>query len=402
MDKYHRELHISKHINLSRFLHNKYNDLIISDSIRLVALAMVSLYVPIYLIQKNFSYLEVTLYEFLLFTGSIFFHYIVLKKIKTIGVRKILIISYFLNIFLYLILFYLDFLVAKIGGSNYLVVIGFINIMATVFYWTSHHIYFLKATKAENEGEKLGLLQGIPTVFAISAPLIGGVIITDYGFSGVFLISVMLLIVASLFLFFSENIEYEENCEIKEILDFSHMKKNIIFFVQGIGHASVAFVWPILLFVLSLELISMGFLFLFSDIAYALVCYFGGKSVDKNGSRSVGRIGAVGHGSSMVFRAFSTTILTLTTFQAMGGLFGGLLHVALDSGFYKHSHNNISNSLMNRELYMHLGRLFVIFIFLSLLAVLSIKQALVYSLVAAGLLTFSLVLLLNDKESIFE
>jgi len=403
MHKYHHESHMAKHIHVSSFLHNKYNNLLTADTLRLIALSMISLFVPIFLYKNlGYSILSIAYYELYAFVLAIFAHYYILLYISRLGVKKTLIISYFLNIFFYLSLGYSNFLVGEMGRIFFLLALGLIDVAASSFYWIAHHVYFLKATRAKDSGEKLGLLMGLPTFASIISPLLGATIITLFGFYGSFFISSVFIIIASFILLLAKNTTFEISIDLKKVLDFKAMRKNIIFMIQGAGTVATSFLWPVLLFFLSVKLISIGFLYLFSNSAYALVSYLGGKSLDKNGSTGIGKLGAFGQGMSLILRALSTTIFTITTFQTMGGIFNGLLHVALDGSFYKQAHNDVGNNVLNREVYMHLGRIVIISLFISFLFVFTVVESAVMSLLISGVLTFVLILIFEKKYSIFD
>src|SRR3989339_674024 len=327
MDKYHNHFHITKHLHLRNFLHNEYNDLVIADTFRLLAISMVSLFIPIFLLNSSFSILEVAFMELGVFVGAILFH----------------------------------FLMAGFGKVIFLIIIAVLVVSASCFYWTTHHVYFFKSTKSRNAGKKLGILLSVPTIAGISSPFLGSILIDNFSFHTTFLVSAILMIIASSALFFSRDIKTEIDMSLKKSFNLHNPSTNIIFFIQGLGYAAVGFIWPILLFLFSIELISMGFLYLFSNIVYAAISYFGGKKTDNDHSNLIGRVGAVGHGFSMIFRALSTTILAMTAFQTMGGFFGGLVHIAIDADFFRNSHKDMANAIMCREIYMNLGRAFLVF-----------------------------------------
>ncbi len=400
MHKYHHYFFIGRELRFSRFLSNKYNDLLIADTLRLVSLSMISIFLPLYLLKLSYSVRAIALMELALFVLSIFLHYFVLKNIGRWGVKKVLISSYFLNIVFYAVLYYAKNLMDDFSPFVFLFLLVIFNSLPIIFYWTAHHIYFLKATKARHQGEKLGLLKAVPVVAGVFSPLIGSVVIDNFGFKGAFVVSAFLLILATKALFLSKDISVKIKLKKKKILDFKNFKKNWIFFIQGVGYVSTGFIWPIMLFLLSIKIISIGFLYLFSDLAYAFVVYFGGKNIDKKGNIKFGKLGVVGHGFSLILRALTSTILFLSTFQTMGGIFGGLMHVAFDTGFYKKSHHNIGSAIMNRELYMYLGRIFTILIFLFLYMFFSVKNAFVFTLIISGLIIFSSIIFIRRDNFI--
>lgn len=398
MEKYYGYHHIHKHLYLSRFLRDKFFDLLIADTFRLVALSMVSLFIPIFLLKIGYGLMEVMLAELCFFVGSILFHYLVLLRLSKWGVKKTLVVSYFLNIMLYLVLYYAELLISDFGRIGVLALVAIFNILSSSFYWSAHHVYFLKSTSNEHQGERLGLLLGIPAIAGIISPFLGSILITSFGFKGAFLVSIVLMFIASIALFFSEDIKVDITMKFRRIFNFSDMNKNAIFFIQGFGYCAVGFVWPILLFALSVQLISMGFLYLFSNTFYAIVSYLGGKKTDNGEAEKLGRIGAIGHGWSMIFRAVSETVLAMTTFQALGGLFGGLIHIIIDASFFKHTDQDYGSAIMNREFYMHLGRIFAILLLIILFLYLPIKQSLIISLIISGLVTFILSVIVRGDE----
>lgn len=403
MHKYTHKYNIASHIHLSRFLHNKYNELVIADTFRLLALSMISLFVPIFLLSKaGFTLEEVIYMEIGIFIASVFFHYYVLRVLGYWGVKRSLIFSYILNILLYISLFYSAMLIKDLGRMSFLFIIGYLNMMSAVLYWSAHHVYFLKTTDSADGGRKLGISRSIPAFIGVVAPFVGSVLIEGYSFRLTFLFSACLMMIASGVLFFSNDIQAKGELNWLRVVDIRRMRKNIIFFLQGVSHLATGLVWPLFLFYMQVHLISMGLLYLFSNTFYALVSYLGGKQSDTRNAKRVGRVGAIGHGASIIFRALSSTIVFMTTFQTMGGIFGGLLHVVLDSRFFKHSHADFMNAVMNRELYMYLGRIFLAVIFLILLKYFEILPSVIYLLIISGVGTFFLSLCIVDGKNEYQ
>ena len=396
MHKYHFDLHIRK------FLNNKYNDLLVADTFRMVALSLVSLFIPIFLLEKGFDIISICYYELALFVTSIICHYFVLAHLPDWGVKKSMIISYLLNVVFYITLYFSEFLIIDFGQGGFLVFLTIFNVVSTALYWSAHHVFFIESTEAGNEGKKLGMLTSIPTILCIASPFIGSVMIEKLSFYSVFIVSIIMLVIASFILSFSPDIKVKAELNINKIIDWPHMRKNFIFAFQGIGYAATAFLWPVLLFLLAIKLVSLGFLYLFSNIVNALTLYLGGKNSDVKGSRRIGQIGAAGHGLSLVFRAISNTIFTMTAFQTMGGFFSGLLDVALDASFFKNSHQDAANAIMNREFYMYLGRILLIIILLICLKFFTVSEAFIISLVFAGIATFVLNIIIKGDRYIIK
>jgi MFS transporter, DHA1 family, multidrug resistance protein len=403
MDRHNQNTHISLHHHLSDVLRNRYNDLVIADSFRMLALSMISLFIPIFLLKSGYSILNVAFFELGIFVVSILGHYFVVSHISKIGVRRSMITSYFLYIILYLLFFYADSFASDGGKISFLMILLVIEAVADSMYWSSYHVYFLGVTEQkENAGKKLGILVAIPNIVSIAAPFLGGVLITGFGFKGVFLISTILLVIASYVLFFTKDSPVDIKLENKKVFDFGDIRKNLIFVIQGGTYAATGVMWPLLLFFLSINLISMGLLFLISSLVFSAVTYLGGKQSDSKGTRKITRIGAAGQGVSLIFRALSTSIVGLTIFQTMGGIFGGLLDISLDCGFYKHSHKDVGSAIMNREFYMYTGRIIITLIFLAALYSFPIIESLIFVIMVSGALLFFLNFIVKRNYSILD
>jgi len=72
--------YLAHHLHFRRFLHNRYNDLLIADSFRGIALSMTSLFVPLYLIQEGYSLPAVVIFRlFIEPSNTLLFAYITHK-----------------------------------------------------------------------------------------------------------------------------------------------------------------------------------------------------------------------------------------------------------------------------------------------------------------------------------
>jgi len=383
-------------------MHNRYYDLVIADALRSAALSMVALFVPLFLLKKGYEIDIVTVYYLSFYILSIIGHYALLKVINKIGIKKSLVISYATEIIFCVVLYNYEKLTDAFGNNFYFLFLIIPAVMAAVFYWTAHHIYFFASSHAKNEGAKLGFLYAVPTILAIFMPFLGGFLITVFGFKLTFAISIILLILASFVLFLSRSINARVDIQTDKIFDFYKDNKNWIYFIQGVDFFVAGIIWPIYMFIMSINFLSIGFIYIFANAANAASCYVSGKIADKIGSRTLGRVGVVGHAASLVLRAFSEKVLSMSIALTLGGLFTGVMQISLDSAFYKHSHKNIGSAMMNRELYMHLGRIFMVLFFLFCLLIWNVYISLVITMLFAAFIVFMLNFVIKRDKVIIE
>jgi MFS family permease len=387
MYKHHHLPHLSR-IGMGKFLHNKYNDLLIADVLRYLGLSMVSIFIPIFLLKTGYSLLSVVLLELTMFFFSIVFHIVFVHYLHKWGIKRSLVASYFLNIILFAILYNADPIINSLGRTMYLALLGFANITGFTLYWSSHHIFFIKSTTIKSSGSKEGFLMAMLSFVGTSGPFLGGLLISLHGFKIVFLISTVLLGIASIALFFSKDIKTKK-CKLsaRTIIDPTGKRKNMIYFFQGMAYTATIFLWPIFLFLSVFTFAAIGFLYLLSDLAFSLICFVGGKQADKKGNRNFVGLGSLGLGFSLILRVLFATPVGISLWQTMGGLFSALLHIPLNSGFFRLAHSDYYNKLLNREIYMYLGRIAALLIVLVLFYIIPSKtSAIAVGIFICGLL----------------
>ncbi|MEA3450259.1 MAG: MFS transporter [Patescibacteria group bacterium] len=354
--------------HFNRFVHNEYNDLVIADTLRQIALSMVSVFIPIYLLKINFSLNEVFLYLFLSYIGQIFAAYLATVKIESWSVKRVLIFSYLINIALYLILSSAEIMILNIPKLLFIFLIAVIAAIQTAFFWTAHHFYFLSIGKDKdnNSGSKTGILNGIPVLFGVIGPFLGGYLITKSGFSLVFMISALLLIMASMALFFSKDIKIKNRTiRFRKIIDAKRPVKNWIYVLQGIKLVIFAVSWPLIMYYLDISLVGIGSVYLLSNVVHSIFCYEAGHWSDRRGSRAIIQIGLFGHNISLVARGLISTIAGAGVWTTVGGVFGALNAIPLEADFYYYARKirDYANANVNREFYVIVGQVFTVLFF---------------------------------------
>jgi len=401
MYKYYHFLHLHHHFYYKKFLKNKYNDLVIADSLRQMAMSLIALFVPIYLLKLGFSFFAVALLELLMLIGIMIFHFIVVNFIKTWGVKQILVTSYLLNAGFYFFLYNSNTILEQISDWLFLFLIGIFNLSSIALYWIAHHVYFITTIKTKQSGTKTGIIMAFPVMFGIIGPLFGGFLITRFNFQLVFLISFILLIAASFSLFFSNNIKIPKpHLKLKKIIDSKHLAKNVIYILQGFGFGVMGFVWPLFMFFSAITLVGIGLVHLLSATTHSIFCYASGRYTDKHGNRRIAQIGVIGHGITLIGRSFITTVIGASIWQSLAGIFAGLNFVPLESAFYRYAKHDVYNHTLNRELYLQLGRITVFIILFGLLIQFSIIAAMKIILILSGLTFFLLVWFIQKDKTI--
>lgn len=392
LDKY------SHHHSMHRFIHNKYNELVVAQACRTFALSLISLFLPIFLLEKGFSISIVLIFEMILIILSVPMHLLTFHIIR-MGIKKTLILSYFVSIVFYGLLFFTDFLLSHLGMYAFLVVIGIVNIISFSLFWMSFHLYFIKSTR-KHHGKRFGLLMGLPVLLSVISPFVGGLLIDNFSFKAAFLVTVIILFLGVLALFFSKEIHASSKLSTVKIFKGHGLRANALFFIEGANIAGTSLLWPILLFFLGIKIVSMGLLYFFSNALFAIMSYVSGKLSDANKGTKAIQLASIGHGASLILRALTTSLFFMTIAQSLGGIFSALLRVPFRSKFYKDSSKDSANKIMTREFYQHSGRVFLLLVIFGLMLFLPIITAFIVGLIITGVITFGFSVLVSEDGEI--
>lgn len=161
-----------------------------AHTLNAIALSIISVYIPAYLLSLGFSLARVILFFVLLHgIGLVYALFIFPFLIKKWGLLNTFKIYYPLQVLYFLLLSLMKTqhispeLVAILGG------------IANFAYWMPMNIFFIKFSSSEEMSSNLSNFFSLPTIFSIIGPLISAVLIPFVGFWIVFVITIILLII---------------------------------------------------------------------------------------------------------------------------------------------------------------------------------------------------------------
>ena len=171
-----------------------------SIAIRYLGLGMVLIFEPIYI----YLYFGRSIPLTLLFIGSIHGLFALLvvfggKLISKIGLRHAMLFSNFFIFGYYLSLFFINISIFFVPLAILLKSIGF------TLFWPAFHIDFARFSKKDHRGLQVGKLNIavlIPTIFS---PIIGGAVLAVFGYSVLFTIVLIILLISAIPLFLSKD-----------------------------------------------------------------------------------------------------------------------------------------------------------------------------------------------------
>jgi MFS family permease len=225
-------------------------------AIRGFGFGMISIFVPIYIYQY-FNSLPLT---FLFFAG-IYGLYGVLSPfgglvMMKVGIKKSILISIplFWGFFVCLLLFNISWVFIPISIILYS--------LGMIFFWPAYHVNFSRISETAKLGKEVGKLNFITAAPGILAPVVGGAIITIFGYPTLFVVVLCVLFSSAIPLFLSEEVRtiYSDSYlnAYKRIFKKENRHYNLAFMSNGIETAINLILWPLFLITMAMGYFAIG------------------------------------------------------------------------------------------------------------------------------------------------
>ncbi len=161
-------------------------------SLNRFATSLISVFVAVYLLELGYS-LSWVIYYLMIHHGVLLFGVFAAVALSNkIGLVKLFFVRFVFLVGYLLLLFALPkhpeyfFLIAILGG------------LESAFYWTPLNILMVRKTQASTMGQSLSRLIAIPKILSFASPLLAAFVITQFGFSTLFIIALIIFVFATL------------------------------------------------------------------------------------------------------------------------------------------------------------------------------------------------------------
>lgn len=371
-------------------------ELFISNIIINLALAMVQLYEPIYLFkigypiyQISFFYLAVyVLYFFALPLGA--------KFANKYGYEN----GMFLGSALY-IPFYLSlFLITKFSFMFFVAIIFYV--LQKMFYWPAYHGNFSHNSVSKEEGREISSASISSSIMFIIGPIIGGFMITFFGFAVLFIIASILFLFSNIPMLLTKETFTKRDFRYSFIFRDLFKKSNLKSLFSTIGYAEelvLLVFWPIFMVYIINSYEKIGILSGISALVMLVSTLYIGRLCDKRDKRFVLRLSSFFYAFTWFAKIFARSIMPIFAFDTVSKTAKSGVDVSMRSIVYEDARNNYrnkndenDNSIMERcvnyEAGLVLGKIFACFVILIIaLLVFQINQFFVYSFIFAAIMS---------------
>jgi hypothetical protein len=365
----------------------------LSIAIKNFGFTLISIFVPIYLYTLGYSIIQILFYYFLNSLYFLLLSYFGAKIVSKIGVHHsilystIPIIVYFLGLRVlpeYPILYYF---------------LPLIFAMRRVVYNYSYHLCFLTYSSKKNRGKQLSFKTIFNNLIGITAPAIGGLIASIYGFNTLYLIGSIILLIGVIPLFRNKELRFKPKFNfrglVKDVL--GEDGELISFSGYGIEFEIGRILWPIFVFLIVVSVADYGILTSLTTLISLLIFYFVGVITDKYSKSRLLIIGSVLKCFSWVFRIFANTYNRILGIESYKKITDQVLHIPWDAYSYTLAQktDSIFRFIVAREFTFNLSRIVIIPVLM--LVFLINKSPFIISFIIGGIASLGYTALVKEK-----
>lgn len=329
----------------------------VSHTLHNVALSVISVYIPIFLLTQGFS-LSKTIAFFMVFhsTGLLFTLSICPSLLRRWGMVHLLKVYYPFEICFFILLNFLPIL------PSFFWIIAVVGGLATFSYWVPMNILLIKYAKKEKMGSDLANFFALPKVFGIFGPLISASLIPLIGFWPVFIIVIIGLILSYLPLAGIHNSEITASFDFQISRAWSKLReRKLLFILEGFDNIveESEWFWGIFVFLIIGTLHAPGIVASLEALGSAVFTVMVGKLADRSAKVLI-PIASAGLIIVWVVRAFINNALTAYIITLVASFVMTLFLVSYFSMIYKAVKNQKEEEfLILREIPTVLGRMVV-------------------------------------------
>ncbi|MBI2662333.1 MFS transporter [Candidatus Woesearchaeota archaeon] len=330
-----------------------------SAALRSFAISLVSLFIPLYLyIERGYS-LQETLLFFLIYSVLFaLFTPLAAKFSARYGVKHAVLIS----VPLYLVFIVLLYLLPQVNIP--LSVIGFFLGMSLAFYWMGMNLVFRKASKQCSRGAEVGKNMSISILATMIGPLLGGLIIQNFGFKILFIISGLGLLGSAFFLFLSKEKHIPYNFSLKNIFANGNWSNALFFMSRGTYIMAEGVIWPLFIFAVLGSYASLGLMGMILSGISALLLWKVGCYSDKIDRRKIIISMSIFESLGWFMRSVVDKVWHVFGITIFGAIVYGIREAPMEALELDKAQRDIATYFVHREIFICLGRILMILIVL--------------------------------------
>ena len=347
------------HHAIHDFLKNKdMNEIYVSFAIMAFAESLITIFVPIYLYKLGYMISSIIFYFLLVSFSFVMFSFPGARIVSRLGVKHSIFFSTF-----FMIAYYLGLRFIGVFPALFFVLPVLLS-LRMVFFNLGFHLNYIEHSDKRLRGHELSLIYAVSMTATVIGPFIGAVIIAGYGYSLLFVLGSLLLLVSVMPLFFTKEAYEKIKFDTTGLLDmFSKKDRNLLLSFSGYAVESIIgrVLWPLFLIMLLLSIQTVGLIFSASMILSLIVFYFIAFVTDRFDRREVLKFATVFYFFAWIGRLFADTYLKVLAIDSYKNLSEKVLQIPWSAYSYDvASKRDYFKFIVQREIAFNLTRCIVL------------------------------------------
>ncbi len=259
------------------------------------------------------------------------------------------------------------------------------------FYWAPFHVDFAEFASKNHLGFQLSLYYSAIRIIGVVSPIVGGFLITEYGYSVIFIFGILTLLLS-----FIPMVHLPETHVMYEFGFFESFAKlmsrefrplTVSMMAHGAENVVGIIIWPIFLFtVFNGNYLEIGAFAGLLVVVSLILEFFVGRLIDQKRSERLLSIGAKMYSLGWFLKALVTTIFGVfaaSTFHSLGAIF---IRAPMDAIYYEKAADAghyIDEFTVIKETAITLGKIFMVIVLIGVTAWISLQSAFVVAAIVS-------------------
>jgi YQGE family putative transporter len=370
--------HISRLINLPS-LSRDFKILCLYQLVLHLMDGMLGLFLPIFLFEslRQNIYLVVIFY----IVGYALYGLLVplgAMAMSRIGLKKSMIIARLMAV-----LFYVSLLYFKRDPLLFSILANIILLIFRLLYWIPYHTNFAQITHHDTRGRQVAYFAVIGYLASIAAPLLAGLLLSQYSFNLLFIITMITFGLSAIPLVFlspaTAHFEYSFFGTFKEWAKKANQRLRIAYMADGSQDLVGVIIWPIFIYqLLNKEYLAVGAVSSLIVVG-TIICYLiTGQYADKLEKKKLMRLGSSFYALGWLLKTFVITAFQIFVVGTLHAFAAILLRTPFDALMYERTADHgsyVDEYTVLRDMSINFGRVLMGILLIILISVVGLKIA---------------------------
>ncbi|WEL23792.1 hypothetical protein [Candidatus Nanohalovita haloferacivicina] len=309
------------------FLDKEINDIYLYEVLRTFGMDLIGLFIPIYIISQGFGFEYALGFLMIEQLTGIVLSLPVSHIIARIGFKHSLALSYIFLLPALLLIRSTPLTLTVIAGSSIIYGIG------KTLHSVSIDSEFAVDSHSKKRDSESSKMLGLPNISRILAPVTGGVILNQLGFSFLVSTSIAFFLLSAVVLFRSEDHRDPLDYDIKDVVKQNYAKTFPVFFFRGILNSAAVTAFALFTFFFIGSEIDAGAVAAIDNIGLLAVALISGKLSQRFGRAKIITAGLLSSSAIHFLRTIVSTPAQALAVSGIGGVVFMMYEVPLFSDF---------------------------------------------------------------------